>query len=102
MDPTPLSRLPKNRDCTLNFFEQDTVCPEYPCIHAPCHDEDWLADHEESLLDKEFYFRIWVCFKSPESNKSRLSAEEWERCESRFDRCHRLQEKRVVRDVFRQ
>ena len=89
-----LSHLPQNRDCTLYFFERDAVCPEYPCIHTPCHSEDWLEDQEDSLADKAFYFRFWVCYNSPDSNKHKLSAYEWAKCESRFDRCRRIKEKR--------
>lgn len=89
----PLSSLPQNRKCTYYIFYNEKVCSFYPCLHTPCHDPDWLMDHEDYLRDEKAWLNVRRSFRSPESYRRILSDEEWAQCEAKFEQYHRLREK---------
>jgi len=93
MTEYPLSSLPQNRDCTYYIFHNEKVCSHYPCLHTPCHDSDWLADHEDYLRDATVWLNVRRSVRSPESYRQTLSDEEWAQYEAKFEQCRRLHEK---------
>jgi hypothetical protein len=93
MTEYPLSTLPQNRDCTYYIFRNKKVCSRYPCLHTPCHDPDWLADHEDYLRDEKVWVNVRRSFRSPELYRQTLSDEEWAQYEVKFEQLRRLHEK---------
>ena len=93
MTKYPLSSLPRYRSCTNYIFGNLTGCPEYPCLHTPCHDPDWLEDLEDLLTDSQAHLKMRRSFRSVDGQQS-LSDEEWSLYGRKFERCRRLQEKR--------
>jgi len=93
MTEYPLSLLPQNRNCTYYIFCNEKVCSRYPCLHRPCHDPDWLADHEDYLRDEKAWLNVRRSFRSPESYRRTLSDEELAQYEAKFEQCRRLREK---------
>ena len=93
MTEYPLSSLRQNRYCTYYIFGNEKVCSRYPCLHTPCHDPDWLADHEDYLRDEKVWLNVRRSFRSPESYRQTLSDEEWAQCEAKFEQCRRRHEK---------
>ena len=69
MTAYPFSSLPQNRDCFGEAGVSVEPCPEYPCIHTPCHDPDYLADNEDNLRDPEYHRRLW--WEYDEANRPR-------------------------------
>ena len=99
MTKYPLSSLPRNRSCTNYIFGNLTGCPEYPCLHTPCPDPDWLEDLEDLLTDEEAHLKMRRSFQSVLDGQQSLSDEEWSRYRRKFERCRRLQEKRSEIDA---
>jgi hypothetical protein len=67
-----------------------------PCQGDPCHhygpqSSDRLADRRESIESPESWYELWRCFLHPAENKPKYSSEEWQRFETRFQRCQRIE-----------
>jgi hypothetical protein len=90
MTAYPFSTLPENRMCTDPIFDTGETCSEYPCIHTPCHDEDWLADQEDFFASLTSHSELWACFNSPETSRPHFTTGEWIVYESKFPRCVRI------------
>jgi hypothetical protein len=90
MTAYPFSALPENRRCSDPIFETGEICSEYPCIHTPCHDEDWLADQEDLFASYASYSELWTCFNSPKTSRPHFSTGQWIVYKSKFPRCARL------------
>jgi hypothetical protein len=43
--------------------EKVDPCPDFPCIHTPCHDPDYLADIEDSCRDNKYHLRLWSNYR---------------------------------------
>jgi len=55
----PFSSLPENRHCYGERAVPVEPCHDFPCIHTPCHDPDYLADKEDRLRDSAYHIRLW-------------------------------------------
>src|SRR5436853_4356612 len=90
----PISSLPENRGC----FDRKTECPTYPCIHTPSHDPDYLDDREDIYKDMKFHNLLWQLFRAQSDPRWRPmvppSPEDLRRCEAKFERCKRMEEKK--------
>ena len=53
----PFSSLPQNRQCFGEYNKSIEPCPDFPCLHTPCHDPDYLADKEDYFRDPAYH--IW-------------------------------------------
>jgi hypothetical protein len=65
--------LPQNRHCFGEHGETVEPCPDFPCIHIPCHDPDYLADLEDLCRDRAYYRRLW-------SNYRKANPRSWSLC----------------------
>jgi hypothetical protein len=97
----PFASQPQNRHCFGKHGEKVEPCPDFPCIHTPCDDPDYLADLEEARLkeseadrkrrtrdssskEAQEYRVLWPFDPTPVSETERKEFE------SKFDRCRRL------------
>ena len=60
-----------------------------------CSDPDWLDDLEDILKDNDLHTLVWLAYKFPLRYKARLSVQLWEKVETKFNRCRRLEEKHL-------
>ena len=55
----PFSSLPQNRHCFGEAGVALPPCPNFPCLHTPCQDPDYLADQEDNFRDPAYHIRLW-------------------------------------------
>src|ERR1700685_1185825 len=72
----PFASQPQNRRCFGEYGEKVDPCPDFPCIHTPCHDPDYLADIEDSCRDDKYHLRLWSNYRKANPLNSVLYKDE--------------------------
>ena len=74
-------------------------CKNKPCRHSTylCFDEDYVANLDDFVDDRDLYLRIWRCYNHP-SERSALGLDD-PKYQGSLDRCQRIVDKREKIDT---